>query len=85
MRFADDVIDGTISFYVPSGDLVLSIPLEWKNGLYFSSIDTMTIDSMPSPLLQYPNAKVNKAVRRPTTQRQQVEAKLWASRLGFCR
>ena len=83
-RFADDKLQGNISFYDLDDVLVLQIPLERKNGLYFSSVNTMTIDSAPQPPPPVAPAPTVNRVRRPTTKRQQVEAELWAARLGFC-
>ena len=83
-RFADEKIDGKITFYGPDDTVVLSIPLDRRNGLYFSKIDTMTIDSTAPSSKPVPVSAQAHKVRRPTTQRQQLEAELWAARLGYC-
>ena len=73
-RFAEEKIDGKITFYGPDDVVTLTIPLDRKNGLYFSKVDTMTIDSTapscPTMLTSLHASKVN----RPTTKRQQIEA-----------
>ena len=69
-QFADDKLQGKISFYDLDDALVLQIPLERHNGLYFSAVNTMTIDSAPQPSPSAPPAPAANKIRRPTTKRQ---------------
>jgi hypothetical protein len=83
-RFADDQVDVKITFYGPDDTEVLTIPLDRKNGLYFSKIDTISIDSTAPSCSTMPPALRANIVRHPTTQCQQLEAELWSARLGYC-
>ena len=69
---------GYIRFYSSSGLLTMDLELEMANGLYYCKADTFALDQAP----KYPRTSVASA--KPTTPAKQLEAELWAARLGFC-
>ena len=81
--------DGHIWFYSESGLDEMSIPLTKVNGLYFCETDTCVLDNTPDEVR---TAHVNKIsvgptihkLKHPTTKSRQLEAEIWAARLGFC-
>ena len=81
--------DGHIRFYSESGLDEMSIPLTKVNDLYFCETDTCVLDNTPDEVR---TSHVNKIsvgpmihkLKHPTTKAGQLEAELWAARLGFC-
>ena len=68
---------GYIRFYSASGLLTMDLTLEMTNGLYYCDTNTYALDASPfAPSIH--------ATTKPTTPTKQLEAELWAARLGFC-
>ena len=83
------VNDGHIRFYGKSGFDEMSIALTKVNGLYLCETDTCVLDNSPDEVRTAHVSKISfgpsiHKFKHLTTKSRQLEAELWAARLGFC-
>ena len=81
---------GSLRFSSPTSAVVVDIPLQLKNGLYYCAAETFQLahpsvyDPVVSLAEHNPTPQSNTPkLPRPTTRAKQVEAELWSAQLGF--
>ena len=67
----------------------MTIPLQRVDGLYYCNTDTLALDNTPSVRREHHIASIHCDqgvfnLKKPTSNAKQLEAELWAARLGFC-
>lgn len=84
---------GSIEIFHGNGSLAIHLDLTQSNGLYYCSMDSFRLTSMPHAPVQVESsqgravpepATVHSTRLRPVTAAQQLESELWAARLGYC-
>ena len=81
--------EGSIRFYSSSGLDSMTIPLQRIDGMYYCIADTLAHDNTPSARHEHQISSVHSEqgvfkLLKPTSKSKQLEAELWAARLGFC-